>query len=61
MCAVILPLKTYPPLIIDTNTVLTGTITFKCLKMIPRRYSQIIKPSGNFKLSEFAPCNFGDL
>jgi hypothetical protein len=51
------PTKTNPPLVVDTNAVLTCTIALKRFKVITGRYPQIIKSSGNLKLSKLAPCH----
>ena len=55
------PTKTDTPLIVDTNAVLTGTITRECIKLIPGWNPQIIKSTGDLKLSKLTSRNFGDV
>jgi hypothetical protein len=55
------PAETDAPLIIDTDTVLTGTVALECFKMIAGRHPQVIKPTGDFKLPEFTPRDLGDI
>ncbi len=43
VCVAFRPAETHPPLIIDANTVLTGTITSKFLEPVTRRNPQICK------------------
>ena len=59
--ASIRPTKTNTPLIVDSNAVLARTIAFECFKMIAGWNFQVFKPISNFKLSEFAPCNLGNV
>jgi hypothetical protein len=51
-CPLFIPNKADAPLIIDTNAVLAGTVTFERLKAISRRYFQIIQPDGNLELPQ---------
>ena len=53
VCIAFLPFKTDPPLLVDTNAVLAGTVAFECLKPIAGRYLQIIQATGNLELSQF--------
>jgi len=59
--ACIRPTEADTPLIVNTNTVLTGTITFECFKMISRGNSQIPNLISDLKLSEFTPCNISNI
>ncbi len=49
------PTKTNAPLIIDSDALLTETASLECLKVITGWNTQIIKPSSDFKLSQFSP------
>jgi len=60
-CESIRPTKADAPLIIDANTVLTGTIAFERLKMIAGWNSQILKAICDFELPEFSPGNLGNI
>jgi len=60
LCTCIRPTETDSPLIVDTDAVLTNTITPERFKMIARWHSQIIEPICNFELSKFAPCNLSN-
>jgi hypothetical protein len=55
------PTEADAPLIVYTNAILAGTVTFKLFKAISGRYSQILKPTGNLNLSELAPRQSGDI
>ena len=55
------PTKADTPLIVDTNTVLTGTITLECFKVIAGRHPQIIKSTSDLDLSKLTPCNFSNV
>ena len=55
------PTKADTPLIIDTNTVLTGTITLECFKVIAGWHPQIIKSTGYLELSKLTPCHLRDV
>jgi hypothetical protein len=60
-CESIRPTKADSPLIVDANTVLTGTITLESLKVIAGWNSQILKAISDFELSEFSPGNLGNI
>jgi hypothetical protein len=60
-CTPIRPTKADTPLIVDTNAVLTGTITLECFKVIARWHPQIIKSTGDLKLSELTPRHFSEV
>jgi len=55
------PTKADTPLIVDTNAVLTGTITLECFKVIAGWYPQIIKSTSDLELSKLTPRNFSDV
>ncbi len=55
------PTKAKPPLIVDTNTVLSSATTPERFKTIAGRYPQIIQSIRDFKLPELAPCNLGNI
>ena len=59
--AAICPTEANTPLIVDSNAVLTRTIALECLKMIAGWNPQIIKPISDFELSEFSPCDLGNV
>jgi hypothetical protein len=46
VCIAALPPKTYTPLVIDANTVLTGAIGFQLLQAIAGRRPQIVERLG---------------
>src|SRR5438132_7472768 len=46
------PGETDAVLIVDTNTILSATITFQCLKVIPRKHRQITGLSRGVQLFE---------
>jgi hypothetical protein len=60
-CTYIRPTKADTPLIVDTNAVLTGTITLECLKVIAGWHPQIIKSTSDLDLSKLTPCNSSDV
>jgi len=47
-----LPPKTYPPLIIDADAVLTHPVPFKRLQLVSRRLHQILKMPGAIQKEE---------
>ena len=49
------PYKTNPKLVIDTDTVLTGTITLQCFEPIARRDTQVFQHTSEFQLLQLAP------
>jgi hypothetical protein len=51
-CSRLGPTEADTTLVVDTNAVLTGTITFECFQSISGWYSHILNPPGKFKLSE---------
>jgi hypothetical protein len=55
------PAEADSPLIINENAVLTGTVAFECLKVIPGWNPQILQAISDFELPEFSPGNFGDI
>jgi hypothetical protein len=55
------PTKADTPLIIDTNAVLTETITPECFKVIAGWYHQITKSTSDLELSKFTPCNLSNV
>ena len=60
-CESIRPAKADPPLIIDANAILTGTIAFEGLKVIAGWNVQILKAISDFELPEFSPGNLGNI
>jgi hypothetical protein len=60
-CTCIRPTKADTPLIVDTNAVLTGTITLECFKVIARRRHQITKSTSDLDLSKLTPCNLSNM
>ena len=60
-CTYIHPTKADTPLIIDTNAVLTGTITLECFKVIAGWHPQIIKSTSDLELSKLTPCNLSNI
>ena len=60
-CTCIRPTKTDTPLIVDTNAVLTGTITLECFKVIAGWHPQIIKPTGDLELSKLPTRHLSDV
>jgi len=56
-CARLLPTKADAPLIVDSNTVLSGPIAFECFETIPWWYSQIFQPARDLKLSQLPSCH----
>jgi hypothetical protein len=55
------PTKADTPLIIDTNAVLTGTITPECFKVIAGWHPQIVKSTGDLELSKLTPRHLGNV
>ena len=55
------PTKADTPLIVNTNAVLTGTITLECFKLISGWHSQIIKSASDLKLSKLSSRNLSDV
>ena len=51
------PTKTDSPPIVNTNAVLTGAIAFQRFQTVAGRYHQIVKSTGNLKLSKLASSN----
>lgn len=60
-CESIRPMKADPPLIINANTVLTGTAAFERLKVIAGWNSQILKAISDFELPEFSSSDLGNI
>ncbi len=60
-CTYIRPTKADTPLIVDTNAVLTGTITLECFKVIAGWHPQIIKSTSDLELSKLTPCHLSDV
>ncbi len=60
-CKSIRPAKADSPLIIDANTVLTGTIALKRFKVIVGWNSQLLKAISDFELPQFPPGNLGNI
>lgn len=54
VCILALPAETHAKLIVHSDTVLTGAITFERLELVPRRKSEFLKRGGGFKLGELA-------
>jgi hypothetical protein len=54
------PIEADTPLIVDTNAVLTGTITLEYFKVIAGWHPQIIKSTGDFELSKLTPCHLSN-
>jgi len=57
MSAVLLPNKAQPPLIVNTDAVLSLTLTFQCFQSVPWRHSQAVQFSGSMQLEQFSPRN----
>lgn len=55
------PTKTDAPLIIDADTMLTGSIATESLKAIAGWHAQIVQAAGDLELPELAPCYAGDV
>ncbi len=51
------PDKTYPPLVVDSDTVLTFSIPLQLFKSIPRWNIQITGLGSNINRPEFPPTN----
>ncbi|HSH42174.1 MAG TPA: hypothetical protein VK973_08625 [Arenicellales bacterium] len=47
------PSETNPPLSVDTNTELPGTIPFKGFELVARRYAKVIELACDLELPEF--------
>lgn len=60
-CSCIRPTKADTPLVVDTDTVLTGTITLEGFKMITGWHHQIAKSTSDLELPEFTPCNLSNM
>jgi hypothetical protein len=50
------PHKADPPLVVDSNTVLTTPVATQRFQPIRRRYPQIIQAIGGIQHDEFAQC-----
>ena len=50
----LVPDKTDPPLVIDTDTVLTGTLPAKRFEAVGRRHTDVIQVSGVIEHTKFA-------
>lgn len=53
-CVAVFETETKPPLIVDSNTVLTIAITFQNFESIARRHPQKIQRRGRIRLCQFA-------
>lgn len=51
------PDKTNPPLIVNSDAVLAGPITFECLEPVAGRNAKILQPFGGMKIEELTPCH----
>jgi len=60
-CTLTYPVKAYPPLIVDANAVLTGTITPECFEMIAWRHLQVIESNRDIELAKFASRNLANI
>lgn len=54
MGCIVLPDKANAPLVIDPDTVLTGTVAPEQLQPVARRYPQIIEPCRHLQLLELS-------
>lgn len=54
-CAGLGPAEANPPLIIDANAVLAGSISTKRLETIARWNPKVLKKTGNLQLPQLAP------
>jgi hypothetical protein len=59
VCTYIRPTKADTPLIVDTNAVLSRTITLEGFKVIAGWHPQIIKSTSDIKLSKLTACGQG--
>ena len=50
------PTKTNPPLVVDTNAVLPGSLATEFLESVPGRDPQIEKVLGGIEDDEFSQC-----
>ena len=53
----LLPHETDSPLVVDADTVLSGSIPFQTLQPVPRWNAQIVQCVGVVQHTEFAPSN----
>ena len=54
---IVMPGKTHAPLIIDTNTVLTLSVSLQSLQGVTRRYAQAVQHSRCMQLQQLASGN----
>jgi len=57
MCAIFTPYKTYAPLIIHPNAVLTLAITLESLEFVAGRNPQAIEDCCSMELQQLSPCD----
>ena len=55
------PSETQPELIVDPDAVLSLSITFEPLQMIPRRNAKVIQPPRDFELAKLATGHHGNV
>jgi hypothetical protein len=57
----VLPNKTHPPLIVDSDAVLTATVVFQCLQLVTGRDSQTGQLGRCMQLQQLAPGHALDI
>ncbi len=57
----LVPDKTDPPLVINANAVLTGTLPVKRFEAVGRRDAEVIQDSGIIEHTQFAPSHLLDI
>ena len=55
------PDKTNPPLVINTDTVLTGTSPEECFETVGRRDTEVSKHSSVIEHTQFTPSHLLDI
>ena len=52
----VLPSEAYPPLVINSDTVLAQSVALQCFQLIPWRQHEILKCPCTMEVEELAPC-----
>lgn len=58
---VVFETKADAPLVVDTDRVLTLSVSPRLMELVPRRYLQIIQPCRDVHVLEFSPCPLDDI
>jgi hypothetical protein len=61
VCAVLAPYETHPPVVVNSDAVLSPAVTFQRFELVARRNSQTGQLGGRVKLQKLAARNSFDI